>query len=310
MKILVTGGCGFIGSHIVDAYIEAGHEVVVADKKKSNLFAYKNNQANYYQIDLTDSKKVNSLFEKIKPDIINHHAANISLAKSIEKPLYDAKNNITAVINILESAEKHGTKKIIFASSAGALYSGNTSLPFTEKTSTNPISPYGVSKLASEYYIKVYAELYALEYVILRYSNIYGPRQNNTLKPIVSVFIEDLKNDQQPIINNDGSQTRDFLFVEDLKSANLLALTYKKNACFNISSESETTIAKLFTKIKQMLKSNIEPKFKSKKIKEQQRSFISNAKAREKLGWNPKYNLKQGLSKTIEWYRDGEKENK
>ncbi len=308
MKILVTGGCGFIGSHIVDAYIEAGHEVAVADKKKSNLFPYMNNRAKYYQIDLTDSKKVNSLFEKLKPDVVNHHAANISLAKSIEKPLYDAKNNITAVINILESAKKHGTEKIIFASSAGALYSGNTSLPFTEKTSTNPISPYGVSKLASEYYIKVYAELYALKYVILRYSNIYGPRQNNTLKPIVSVFIEDLKNNQQPIINNDGSQTRDFLYVEDLKSANLLALTYKKNACFNISSGSETSISKLFTKIKQMLKSNIEPKFKLKKIKEQQRSYISNAKARQKLGWNPKYNLKQGLLKTIEWYRDGEKE--
>ncbi len=303
MKILVTGGCGFIGSHIVDAYVEAGHEVVVADKKKSNLFTYKNDQATYYQIDLTDSKKVINLVEKIKPDIINHHAANISLVKSIEKPLYDAKNNITAIINLLEASKKYHVPKIIFASSAGALYSGGTRLPFTEKTPTNPISPYGVSKLASEYYIKVYAELYALNYVILRYSNVYGPRQNNTLRPIVSVLIENLKNNQQPTINNDGSQTRDFLYVEDLKSANMLALAYMENTSFNISSESETSILKLFTQIKKMMKSNIEPKFKSKKIKEQQRSYISNAKAKKKLGWKPKHTLRKGLSKTIEWYQ-------
>lgn len=302
MKILVTGGCGFIGSHIVDAYVDAGHEVIVADKKKYNLLSYKNKKATYYQINLTNSKKVNDLIRKEKPDIINHHAANISLTRSIDKPLYDAKNNITAIINLLESAKKHGTKKIIFASSAGALYSKNTKLPFTEKTLTNPISPYGVSKLASEHYIKVYSELYGIKHVILRYSNIYGPRQNNKLKPVIAIFIGKILNNKQPTVNNDGLQTRDFLFVEDLKSANLLAVNYNKNDFFNISSGKETTIIKTLNTIKSILNSKIEPIYKDKKIKEQHRSYITYQKAKEKLGWQPKYSLKKGLIETIKWH--------
>lgn len=302
MKVLVTGGCGFIGSHVVDAYVDAGHEVIVADKKKVHTFQYKNVGATYFQIDLTDSKKVSELINEIEPDVINHHAANISLSKSIEKPLYDAKNNTTAIINLLESARKFGVQKFIFASSAGALYSKDSKLPFTEKTPTNPISPYGVSKLASEHYIKVYASLYGLKYVILRYSNVYGPRQNSKLKPVVSVFIESLIQDKQPTIHNKGDQTRDFLYVEDIKSANVLALNYNENECFNIASETENSIWETYKIIETILKKNFEPKFKEKMVKEQHRSYISNKKAKKKLGWKPKHTLRNGLIKTIEWY--------
>lgn len=304
MKILVTGGCGFIGSHIVDAYIQAGHKVVVADKKDSNLFPYKNPKALYYQLDLAHSKRVNSLIELQKPDIINHHAANISLAKSIEKPLFDAKNNISAIINLLEATKKYNIPKIIFASSAGALYSGNTALPFTEKTPTSPLSPYGVSKLASEHYIKTYAKLYGLKYVILRYSNVYGPRQSSDLKPVISVFIDNLLKNKQPIINNDGTQTRDFLFVEDLKSANILALDYDKNACLNVSSGKETSIVDIFKIVKTITKSTLDAEFKHKKIIEQYRSVISYEKIKQALNWQPQHSLEKGIKETIKWYEN------
>lgn len=302
MKILVTGGCGFIGSHVVDAYVDHGHDVIVIDKKNSSDIAYSNKKATYLQIDLTDSKSVNSIIKAEKPDAINHHAANISLTKSIEEPLYDADNNISAIINLLEAAKNNNKPKILFASSAGALYSQSTTLPFTEKTSPQPISPYGVSKLASENYIKVYSHLYGIEFVILRYSNIYGPRQNSNLKPVISTFIEQLMKNETPTIYNNGIQTRDFLYVEDLKNANLLALYYPENDTFNIASNTEYSIFETFKKIQSILEKNIQPNLEDKKIKEQQKSRISYEKAHRKLGWKPTITFDTGLERTIDWY--------
>ncbi|MBU0974853.1 NAD-dependent epimerase/dehydratase family protein [Patescibacteria group bacterium] len=301
MKILVTGGCGFIGSHIVDAYIKLGHEVIIADKRQANLLPYKNPSASYFQINLTKSKEINKLIEDEKPDVINHHAANISVTNSLEKPLNDA-NNITSVINLLEAAKKYKVKKIIFASSAGAIYSEDKTLPFTEKTQPFPITPYGVSKLAGEYYIKAYSKICGIKYVILRYSNVYGPRQNNKNKSVISIFIENIINGKRLTINNNGDQTRDFIFVSDLVYANVLALKYDINNCFNISSQTETSIKDLSKKIKGMFNSEIKIKYKKMKSIEQNRSYISNKKALKELKWKPKVTLKQGLIETVKWY--------
>lgn len=301
MKILVTGGCGFVGSHIVDAYVKCGHEVIVADKKKATYLPYKNLSATYFQIDLTNSEKVNKLIANEKPDIINHQAANISISSSLKNPLNDA-DNILSVINLLEASKNNAVKKMIFASSAGAIYSENKTLPFTERTEPFPITPYGVSKLSGEYYIKAYSKMYGIKYVILRYSNAYGPRQNSKYKSVISVFIENIVNEKLPTINNDGNQTRDFIFVSDVALANVIALDYNSNDIFNISSQTETSIKTLCTKIKIILKSNTEIKYKEKIIQEQKRSYISNRKALEKLKWKPIVTLKQGLAETIKWY--------
>lgn len=306
MKILITGGCGFIGSHIVDAYIKCGHEVIVADKKKADLLSFKNSSATYFQINLLKTKEVNNLIEKEKPDIINHHAANISVTNSIKKPLNDA-DNIKSVINILEAAKNNAVKKIIFSSSAGAIYSESKTLPFTEKTTAFPITPYGVSKLAGEYYVKAYSKIYGINYTILRYSNVYGPRQNSKYKTVISVFIKNIINKKNLTINNDGNQTRDFIFVSDVVNANILAIKHDSNDCFNISSQTEVSINDLSKKIKKMLNSNNKIKLKNKKNPEQRRSYISNKKALKDLGWKPKTSLKQGLVESIKWYERNNK---
>ena len=307
MKILVTGGCGFIGSHVVDAYIKCGYEVIVADKRKISLLPYKNKSATYFQINLMNSIAINKLIADERPDIINHHAANISVTDSLKNPLNDS-DNITAIINLLEAAKNNAVKKIIFASSAGAIYSKSKTLPFTEKTESFPISPYGVSKLAGEYYIKAYSKICGIKYVILRYSNVYGSRQSNKFKTVIPIFIENITNNQIPLIYNDGNQTRDFVFISDVVDANLLALNYNSNDCFNISSQTETSIIKLCKTIKKILNSKIEIKYENKKEPEQRRSYVSNKKALNKLRWKPKVTLKQGLIKTIKW-NEGKNKN-
>jgi len=261
-------------------------------------------KAKYFQINLTNSKKVNELIKSERPQIINHHAASISLTKSIKNPMFDANNNISSIINLLEAAKKYSVKKIIFASSGGALYSSDSQDPYTEQDVLSPISPYGVSKLSSEHYIKVYSYLYGLDYVIFRYSNVYGPRQNVLLKPVISVFIEKLLSNKNPTIFNNGMQTRDFIYVEDLKEANILALDYKKNEIFNICLQKETQINELFNIIQKMIKSDIKPIFKIKKVKEQNQSLLSYKKAKSKLKWKPKYSLKKGLEETITWHEN------
>lgn len=304
MKILVTGGCGFIGSHVTDAYIEHGYKVIVADLVSTNNLHYVNKSAEYVQIDLTDSEAVDKLIQKEKPNCINHHAANISLARSIEEPLFDAKNNITAIINILESMKRHGIPKIVFASSGGALYSHSSQLPFTEKSAEQPVSPYGASKLCAEKYIQVYAHLYGISFTILRYSNVYGPRQNTALNPVVAKFITKILQQSPVTVFNNGTQTRDFLYVHDLKSANLLATMYTTSDIFNISSATETSIKKLLDILSSITKSKPNIIYKNRTVKEQEQSVLSFKKAQKKLGWKPTTPLLEGLTETINWYED------
>ena len=229
MKILVTGGAGFIASHIVDAYIGKGHQVFVVDDLSSGRREFVNPKAKFYQADIRDSKKIHEIFVKEKPEIVNHHAAQISVRNSVEDPINDAEINLLGLLNLLEEGRTVGVKKVIFASSGGVVYGEAKKLPTPENYHPlQPLSPYGVTKLASEYYLNFYRETYGIQSIALRYSNVYGPRQNpHGEAGVVAIFALKLLKDEVPIINGDGLQTRDYVYVGDVVSANLKSLEAK-----------------------------------------------------------------------------------
>jgi len=236
MKILVTGGAGFIGSHVVDAYLELGHEVVVVDNLSSGSIENLNPKAKFYEMDIRDSD-IEDLFKNEKPDVVNHHAAQMDVRKSVEDPIYDADVNIIGSLNLLQNCIKYGVKKFIFASTGGAIYGEQDYFPADEEHPTRPLSPYGVAKLTVEKYLYFYKEVHGLNYVVLRYANIYGPRQNpHGEAGVVAIFTSKMLKGEQPVINGDGFQTRDYTFVGDVVRANVLALSYEKSDVFNIGN--------------------------------------------------------------------------
>jgi UDP-glucose 4-epimerase len=299
MKILVTGGAGFIGSHLVDALIEKGHKVVVIDNlstgKKENI----NKKAKFYKIDIC-SPKIGEIFKKEKPEIVFHLAAQINIRKSVENPLMDAKTNILGSLNVLENCKKYKIKKIIFASSAG-VYGEAKILPTPEDHPVNPDSPYRIAKLTIENYLKFYKENFGLKFISLRFSNVYGPRQDPKGEAgVVAIFIEKLLKGERPTIFGNGNQTRDFIFVEDAVSACLKAMEYKgKKEIFNIGTGIETSINKLYEIISKLLKAKIKPKYAPEKSGDLKRSCLDISFAKKELKWEPKYNLENGLRTMI-----------
>lgn len=233
MKILVTGGAGFIGSHIVDLYIKNGYEVVVVDDLSTGEAEYINPKAKFYKLDVksgvnelnVDDFKLEDIFKEERPDIVNHHAAQISVSASVKDPIFDAKENILGTLNLLQNCIKYGVKKFIFASTGGAIYEETDKLPVDENHTTKPLSPYGVSKLANENYLNFYKKIHNLDSIILRYSNVYGPRQDPYGEAgVVAIFTQKMLKGENPIINGDGNQTRDFIYISDAVQSNLLAL--------------------------------------------------------------------------------------
>jgi len=296
MRALVTGGCGFIGSHTIDLLIKNGYEVLSVDiaPDKNRI----KSSAKYIKINIL-SKNLSDIFKKFSPEIVFHFAANINLRSSIENPEKDAKVNILGTINVLEACRKYNVKKIIYSSSA-AVYGNPKYLPVDENHLTKPESPYGVSKLVGEMYIKLYNKLFGLDYAILRYSNVFGPRQNiKGDAGVIPIFIKKILKNQSPIIFGDGKQTRDFIFVEDVARANFLAINWK-NDVYNISSSKEISVLDIFQKIRKILKKDIKPIFKEPK-KEVKRIALSNKKAL-KYGWKQKIDFEVGLKKTIEYF--------
>jgi len=320
-KILVTGGAGFIGSHLVDALIERGYKVVVIDNlstgKKENLnpaFFKKSKvsaKAKFYKVDIC-SPKVSEIFEKEKPEIVFHLAAQINVRKSVEDPISDAKTNIFGSLNIIksfireigvQSLEHSRNSKFIFASSGGAIYGKAQKIPTPENYLPNPISPYGIAKLTIERYLKFYKETFGLNFVSLRFANVYGPRQDPKGEAgVISIFIDKILKRERPIIFGSGNQTRDFVFVEDVVSALLKATEYKGNKeFFNIGTGIETSINELEELISKIIDKKIQPKFEPAKPGDLKRSCLDISLAKKELKWKPKYNLKNGLKKTIKW---------
>lgn len=305
MEILVTGGAGFIGSHIVDLLIREGHDVFIIDNlstgKKENI----NPKAKFYQIDIRDKEKVDQIVASEKFDAVSHQAAHASVRESVENPLYDADVNILGSINILQACVKYKVKKIVFASTGGALYGDAKILPTPEDYPARPCSPYGVSKLTVENYLYYYKQIQNLNYVILRYANVFGPRQDPFGEAgVVAIFSQKMISGGQPVINGDGTQTRDFVYVEDVARANLLALESKiSEDFFNVGTGRETSINDLFKLMVEISGKKIKEVHGPAKFGEQQTSALDFSRIKKKLGWHPRTDLKKGLKKTFNWFR-------
>ncbi len=306
MKILVTGGAGFIGSHIVDKLLERGDGVVVVDNlstgKKINL----DGKAKLYEMDLI-SPELEEVFKDENIDAVCHLAASTDVRKSIKDPLNDIENNVSSMVNLLQLCSKYKVKRFVFSSTGGALYGNTNILPTPEEHSTNPISPYGVDKLTGEHYLYYYNKVHGLPVTILRYSNIYGPRQDRKGEGgVVMVFIKNLIEDVQVSINGNGNQTRDFIYVEDIADINISAIDQTPHSGFhvyNISSKVETSINQLYSIIAKKLGVNASPIFLPVTKGEVLRSFLDNSLAKKELNIISLYGLSDGIDKTIEYLK-------
>lgn len=294
LRILVTGGAGFIASHIVDTLIIQGNEVAVIDNLIHGKIENINKSAEFYKMDIRDNK-ITDVFNKFKPEIVIHNAAQINVSNSVKDPLEDTSINIIGSINILEACKKTGVKKIIYPASA-AIFGEPEYLPIDEKHPLNMISGYGVSKHTVEHYLKVYKYLYNIDYEILRYSNVYGLRQDSSGEGgVVSIFIDKIKNNERPYIYGDGKQVRDFVYVKDVVKANLLAIKSKKSGLYNVCTESKVTINQLLEIIKKVMNSNIKPIYVSPRNGDIKYSYMTYKKINAELGWKPEYNIYDGI---------------
>jgi UDP-glucose 4-epimerase len=303
MRILVTGGAGFIGSHIVDTYLNAGHEVVVVDDLSTGKRENLNPKARFVQADIQDPA-VQQLIVQEKIEVLNHHAAQMDVRRSVADPLFDARINILGMLNLLEGAREAGVKKILFASSGGTVYGEQEVFPATEAHPTHPICPYGVSKRTGEHYLHFYNVEYRIPYIALRYANIYGPRQDpHGEAGVVAIFTLRLLAGEQPVINGDGKQTRDYVFVGDVARANLAALQTDYTGPINIGTGVETDVNQLFAHLRQFAGSSAPETHGPAKPGEQRRSVLAWERASQLLDWRPEIKMEDGLRRTVEYFR-------
>ncbi|HMU54756.1 MAG TPA: GDP-mannose 4,6-dehydratase [Nitrospira sp.] len=303
MKVLVTGGAGFIGSHIVDRLVQEGHDVVVVDNLSTGKRRNLNRAARFYKIDI-QSWRLERVFRNERPNVVMHLAAQMDVRKSVEDPLFDAQVNVLGTLNILQQTVKHGVRKVVFSSSGGAIYGEQDVFPATESHATRPLSPYGLSKLCGEQYLSYYERVGGVQVVNLRYANVYGPRQDPEGEAgVVAIFIQKLLNNEQPVINGNGRQTRDFVFVEDVVEANLAVMGQETAGTYNVGTGVETSINDLFRILVQHTGSTCKELHGPAKKGEQARSVIDAAKLRHELSWEPKMSLSDGLKRTVDYFR-------
>ena len=300
MKILVTGGVGFIGSHIVDAYINLGYKVVVIDNLSTGFRKNLNPKAKFYKVDIGDLPKIEKIFQKEKPQIVNHHAAIAEVVKSLRDPLPTLNVNVIGTINLLLAAGKIRVKKFIFSSTGGAIYGQPDKIPADENTPAIPLSPYGLSKLLGEECIKFYAKHYGFDYLIFRYPNVYGPRQNPKGEAgVVAIFSGLIKKGKQPTIFGDGSKTRDYVHIDDIVRANIIGLHKGKNEIFNLGWAKKISDQKIFDTIAKNLNFKKPPIYAPFRHGEVYQIALSAKKARKNLGWQPKISSEKGIRKTV-----------
>ncbi len=303
MKVMVTGGAGFIGSHLVDRLIQDGHEAVVVDNLSTGKRKHVNRAARFYKLDV-QSPRLERVFRKERPSVLMHLAAQMDIRRSVEDPIFDAQSNILGTINVLEQAVRHGSRKVVFASSGGAIYGEQEVFPAPESHPTRPLSPYGISKLAGEFYLAYYQQHSGIQYVSLRYSNVYGPRQDpHGEAGVVAIFTQKMLSGEQPIVNGTGRQTRDFVFVEDVVDAHLAVMGKDVQGCYNVGVGEETSINELFGMLADLTKSGSKQVHGPAKKGEQARSVVDSTKLRQELGWEPRTPLSEGLSRTVEFFR-------
>lgn len=303
MKILVTGGAGFIGSWVADSYISNGHEVLILDDLSSGRLENVNAKAAFVKGDIRDRGLIKSVMDDFKPDVLNHHAAQIDVRKSVEDPAFDAEVNIIGSITLLENSVKHGVKKFVFASTGGAIYGEPEDIPADESTPPMPISAYGTSKYAVEKYLEYYRHIYSLDFVALRYANVYGPRQNpHGEAGVVAIFCSRILSGRTCLIYGDGSQTRDYVYVGDVARANVLALD-SKSGSYNIGTGVETSVNELVSELGVASGQVFNTEHAEARAGEVQRISLGADLAEEVLGWEPRVFLDEGIRNTWEWFR-------
>lgn len=303
MQILVTGGAGFIGSHIVDIYLQEGHQVVVIDNLSTGKNSNVNQAALFYPIDICSFKELELVFQKHNFDVVNHHAAQINVRRSIEKPIFDAETNIIGSLNLFELCRKYGVKKCIFASSGGAIYGTPKQIPVDENALTKPLSPYGVAKLSVEQYLDYYYQVWNLERIILRYGNVYGPRQDPQGEAgVISIFCNNILRGNPCVVFGDGFKTRDYVSVHDVAAANLLAL-YSSADIYNIGTGIETSVNQLIDMIQKVAHQKTSIIHDNDRKGEIERIALFSMKANKLLGWEITIPLSKGIEEIFCWYQ-------
>lgn len=306
MRCLVTGGAGFIGSHLVDKLIELNHEVAVVDNLRSGKKEFLNSKASFFEEDITDKDDLEKVFSQFNPEIIFHLAAQNEVPYSMDHPLEDLEINILGTFNLLEAARKIGTKQFIYSNTGGAFYGDvpEEKLPIREdELIIKPTSFYGVSKGCAESYVKLYGSLFNIKWVSLRYSNVYGPRQaGNKESGVVAIFTEKLLKGEQPTINGTGFNTRDYVYVMDVVDANIKAMEFLGSDYFNISTGVRTSNVEVFETIGGELKTNLKPNFGPQRPGDALHNSLSPKKAKDLLGWEPKTDFKTGVHLTVQYY--------
>jgi UDP-glucose 4-epimerase len=303
MKVMVTGGAGFIGSNLVDRLIDEGHGVVVVDDLSTGREENLNPDATFYRQDIRD-ESLEAVFAREGIEAIFHLAAQMDVRKSVADPVYDARVNILGTINLLESALKHGLKKFVYASTGGAVYGEPRFIPVTEDHPINPDCQYGISKHTVEHYLHVYHRLQGLNWTALRYPNVFGPRQNpHGEAGVVAIFIQLLSAGRQCTIFGDGSKTRDYVYIDDVVEANIIALERGDNACYNLGWGKEVSDVTIFDTVRGALGLEVEPRYEDVRAGEIFHICLEASKIRKQLGWAPNVSLEDGVARTIEWYR-------
>jgi len=305
MKILVTGGAGFIASHVADRFLELGHEVTIVDNLVTGKRANLPSAAAFHEIDIRDADALERVFAQVRPEVVSHHAAHIDVRRSVADPAYDAGVNVMGGLNLLEAARRHGTRKILYAGTGGALFGEAVYIPVDERHPIDPISPYGVSKHTLEHYLFAYRATGSLDYTVLRYPNVYGPRQDPRGEAgVVAIFALQLLSGQTPSIFGDGTKTRDYCFVSDIVAANVLALDRGDGGLYNIGRGIEVTDRQVFDAVRDAVGVQIEPRYAPPRPGEVEHVALDATLAGRELGWQWRVDLPEGVSRAVEFYRE------
>lgn len=303
MKILVTGGAGFIASHVSDRLLSLGQRVSIVDNLSTGKRENLPEAATFYEIDIRD-KGLEKVFEAEKPQVVIHHAAHANVAESVRNPGHDASVNIGGSLNVLECCVRHGVERVVYASTGGALYGEACYIPADEVHPIDPVSPYGVSKHAVEQYLYAYGQTHGLEYVILRYPNVYGPRQDpHGEAGVVAIFSLQLLTGEQPTIFGDGGKTRDYCYVSDIVDANILALSSPSGGVYNLGRGIEVSDLEVFESVQEAVGSDIQPAYAEVRPGEVEHIALNATKAEQELGWKWKVDLIGGVATAVEFYR-------
>lgn len=304
LRVLVTGGAGFIGSHVTDALIAAGHEVAIVDNLSSGRRELVDPRAGLYELELT-SPDLRRVIEEFRPDVVDHHAAQIDVRRSVQDPVEDARVNVLGSLNLLEACVVTGVERFIFASSGGAMYGEPRALPCPEDHPVEPLSPYGAAKAAVETYLHYYRQVHGLKAFALRYANVYGPRQDPYGEAgVVAIFTQAFLQGRAPTVFGDGDQERDFVYVGDVVRANLDCLTADCPGAYNVGTGRGTSVNEIVTALRELTTAGVTPEYAPARAGEVYRICLDTNRARDVLGWTAQVSLPEGLRRTVEYFSE------